>query len=213
LDEFDKDSDKVRSERIETGNQPLESLSDKELLAGFKNGNETAFDILVKRYQTKVYQLAWRMVRNQEDAWELAQETFVRAYQAIPKFRGKSSFYTWLYRICFNLSLTFLKKHKHEKKILSLDTMNEETLVLEPTSIQPSVNEPTTIIKRQEMSLAISNALKLLPAQQRVVFIMRQYDQLQNEEIAQALNLSIGGVKSNYHHAIKKLQGLLKEWF
>lgn len=205
------DRDKELS-KISGNDSTIESCSDQELVLQFKKGNENGFDELVRRYQTRVYQVAWRMVHNQEDAWDLAQETFVRAYRALHKFKGKSSFYTWLYRICFNLSLTFLKKHKQDKNISSLDMMNEETLVLEPTNTQHLSNEPSTIIKRQEMSLAISNALKLLPAQQRVVFMMRQYDQLQNEEIGQVLNLSVGGVKSNYHHAVKKLQELLKEW-
>ncbi len=209
--QLDKDSDKVQSERIETGNQSLESLSDKELLADFKNGNETAFDTLVRRYQTKVYQLAWRMVRNHEDAWELAQDTFIRAYKAIPKFKEKSSFYTWLYRICFNLCITFSKKKQKDKKMLSLDIIPEERLMLEPVLAQLGSLEPEMIEEKHFLSNAISKAVDQLPLQQRLVFIMRQYDGLKNEEIADALDISLSGAKSNYHQAVIKLREMLKE--
>ena len=212
MEEIDKNSSKEPSKRIESDNQSFESLSDKELLAGFKNGNETAFDILVKRYQTKVYQLAWRMVRNHEDAWEFAQDTFIRAYKAIPKFKEKSSFYTWLFRICFNLCITFSKKKQKDKKMLSLDTMREERLMLEPVIARSSSLEPEMIEEKHFLSNAISKAVDQLPLQQRLVFIMRQYDGLKNEEIADALDISLSGAKSNYHQAVIKLREMLKEW-
>ena len=177
--------------------KPLELYKDNELLEEFKNGNEKGFDILVLRYQEKVYQVAFRIVRNQEDAWELAQETFIRAYKAIPKFKGKSSFYTWLFRICFNLSITFSKKKQKDRKMISLDTLPEETITLQAVNPKTDMSQPETQIKQNELSKAISNAIELLPVQQKMAFVMRQYDDMKNEEIASALNLSVSGVKSN----------------
>lgn len=190
----------------------LESYTDLELVKKFKKGNENGFDVLVKRYQTRIYLLAYRMVHNQEDAWELSQEAFVRAYKSLRKFKEKSSFYTWIYRICFNQCLTFLNKSKKDKNVSSLDTMTEDRLILETVTQKDEKNEPDMIKRQQQISMAISNALGQLPVRQKLVFIMRQYDQLDNDEIAKMLHLSTGGVKSNYHHAIKKLQLLLKEW-
>ncbi len=192
----------------QTNNQ--NAASDIELINAFKHGDETSFEELVKRYHTKVYSLAFQMVHDSEVAWDLSQETFVRAYQALPKFKGQSSFYTWLFRICFNLCLSYRKKHKHEKDVSSLDNMSEETLRFEPTHTE--LSQPETIRKQQELSSAIAQAVSKLPLQQRLVFIMRQYDDLKNEEIAKILKLSVGTVKANYHHAIKKLQALLKDW-
>jgi RNA polymerase sigma-70 factor (ECF subfamily) len=189
----------------------MEQRSDRELVRDFKKGNENGFDELVRRYEQRIYNVAWRMVRNSEDALELSQETFVRAYRALRKFKEKSSFYTWLYRICFNLCLTFLNKSKKiEQKTESLDTMSEERLMLELDTTKQITNQPEIFKKRQDLAYAISSALDQLPLQQRTVFVMRQYDELDNDEIAKMLDLSIGGVKSNYHHAIKKLQILLK---
>ncbi|MBS4015178.1 MAG: sigma-70 family RNA polymerase sigma factor [Candidatus Latescibacteria bacterium] len=190
----------------------FESFSDLELVREFKQGNEKGFDLLVLRYQERIYGLAFRMVRNEHDAWELSQETFIRAYKSLRKFKEKSSFYTWVYRICINLCLSFLKKSKKEKLVSSMETITENRLLLETVISKDITAEPESVVRQQKIAQAISQALEQLPLQQKLVFMMRQYDQLNNEEIAQKLKISLGGVKSNYHHAIKKLQALLKDW-
>ncbi len=206
--------ERISLEAVQSGvkRPTIESFSDIELVREFKNGNEQAFDELVKRYQQKIYQQAWRMVRNSEDALELSQETFVRAYRALPKFKEKSSVYTWLFRICFNLCLTFLNKSKKQQNVSSIDTMTEERLMFKAVTIKEELKEPNTISKRQGLAKAISDAVISLPSQQRLVFMMRQYDDMKNDEIAKVLHLSVGGVKSNYRHAIIKLKEILKEW-
>lgn len=182
-----------------------------ELVREFKQGNEKGYDILVLRYQEKIYALAYRMVRNEQDAWELSQEAFVRAYKSLRKFKEQSSFYTWIYRICFNLCLSFFKKTRKDRNVASLDTMTEDKLILQSV-IADNKQEPQSVQKQQQIAKAVEQALSQLPLQQKLVFMMRQYDQLNNEEIAEKLNISLGGVKSNYHHAIHKLQILLKDW-
>ena len=208
---MDKETD-VETVRTNETRISFESFPDIELVKEFKNGNEKAFDTLVSRYQTKIYRQAWRMVRNEQDALELSQETFVRAYRALPKFKEKSSFYTWLFRICFNLCLTFLNKSKKEQKVSSIDTMTEERLMFEAVSVKEDMREPSLITKREGLAKAISNAVENLPPQQKLVFMMRQYDDMKNNDIAKTLHLSVGGVKSNYRHAIVKLKEMLKEW-
>ncbi|MCX7785476.1 MAG: sigma-70 family RNA polymerase sigma factor [candidate division WOR-3 bacterium] len=189
----------------------FQTLSDQELVKAFKRGDEASFDELVRRYQSKIYYLALRMVHNQELAWDLSQETFVRAYQALPKFKERSSFYTWLFRICFNLCLSYRKKHRQEQDVLSLDDMSEEKLLLEPIGEKTEL-PPEVLKQRQDLAVAITNAVNQLPSQQKKIFMMRQYENFSNEEIAKILKLSIGTVKANYHHALKRLQVLLKEW-
>ena len=100
--------------------------------------------------------------------------------------------------------------------MISLDALPESTLgglMLEVVNTKTELSQPETVAKKNELSIAIANAIEQLPIQQKLAFTMRQYDDMKNEEIATALKLSVSGVKSNYHHAIKKLQGLLKEWF
>lgn len=190
----------------------MDSYNDSELIHEFKDGNTKAFDLLVLRYQEKILKLAYQIVRNKEDAWDLSQETFLRAYRSLHKFKEKASFYTWIYKICINVCLSFIKKSKREKVILSMDLINENQLIEEKTMNYSTNSEIELRIHQQEIAKAISNALEKLPLQQKIVFMMRHYDQLKNEEIAEKLHISISGVKSNYHHAIKKLQKLLKNW-
>lgn len=208
------DRDYEASDLVKSGSgekNTLDSYSDSELVREFKQGNEKGFDALVLRYQERIYLLAFRMVRNEQDAWDLAQEAFIRAYKALRKFKEQSSFYTWIYRICFNLCLSFFKKSKKEKNTVSLDDMTEDKLMLQSVTTDSSWR-PETALKQKQIAVAVEQALAQLPTQQKLIFVMRQYDQLNNEEIAEKLNISLGGVKSNYHHAVRKLQVLLKDW-
>ncbi|MEO0083798.1 MAG: RNA polymerase sigma factor [candidate division WOR-3 bacterium] len=205
-----EDSLNIRGEKLDKISNEKQ-LSDNELVSEFTNGNESAFDELVRRHYTKIYQLAFRMVGNAEDAVELAQDTFIRAYKAMPKFNKKSAFYTWLYRICANRCLSFIKKKQKQKTTLSLDSLNEEKQMLSIVSQESTIQEPTTIARQQKMLTAINQAINQLPPRQRAIFMMRQYDDMSNEEIAKVLKLSTGGVKSNYYQAILKLKEMLKD--
>ncbi len=209
MDSDTKVSDKKSQDQCQQ--RSFDSYSDAELVREFKQGNEKGFDTLVLRYQERIYTLAFRMVRNEQDAWELSQEAFIRAYKALRKFQEKCSFYTWIYRICVNLCLSFYKKSNKEKNVASLDTMTEDKLMLESVSVETR-RSPQAAVKQKKIAQAVEQALAQLPVQQKLVFMMRQYDQLNNEEIAEKLKISLGGVKSNYHHAIRKLQVLLKDW-
>ena len=179
---------------------------DHELVSRFQNGEEGCFDELVKKYQSKIYSLAYRMVHNPEDAMDLAQDTFVRAYNGLPKFKKRSAFYTWLYQICVNLCINFSKKSGRQRTI-SFEKMDEVMLMKIPTR-----NTPETDLQQKQLQVALRTAINKLPGQQRAVFLLRQYQGLKNNEIAKVVGCSIGAVKSHYFHAIRKLRDLLQEW-
>ncbi|MDH5684418.1 MAG: sigma-70 family RNA polymerase sigma factor [candidate division WOR-3 bacterium] len=181
-------------------------VEDNELVSRFQNGEENCFDELVERYQNKIYSLAYRMVHHHQDAWDLAQDTFIRAYQGLPKFKRKSSFYTWLYQICVNLCINFSKKSAR------LPTISQEQIGEGGVMNLPSRNTPEKDLKQKKLQAALQSAINQLPEQQRAVFLLRQYQGLKNDQIAKVVGCSTGAVKANYFHAIRKLRNLLQEW-
>ncbi|MEO0072738.1 MAG: sigma-70 family RNA polymerase sigma factor [candidate division WOR-3 bacterium] len=184
-------------------------LNDTEVIRRFKAGDEKSFEILFRRYYEKIYQLAYRMTHNQDDALDLTQESFLRAYKNLKKFREESSFYTWLYRICLNLCYNYYKKNKSLKNVLPLDSEKEN--IDDKNLIEDSARgQLENTYRREYLSRKLSWAINKLPLRQRLIFLMRHFDDLNYEQIASKLKISVGGVKSNYHHAIHKLQKLLK---
>ena len=181
---------------------------DSELIRRFKNGDEASFDDLVRKYQQRVYALVYRIVRNPEDACELAQDVFVRAFRALPKFQEKSSFYTWLYRIAFNLAITFVRRRNRLKVSAVPDPQLDEQAMMN----LPARNTPQGDFRQARIRGAISAAVARLPERQRTVFVMRQYDGLGNNDIARQLDCPVGTVKANYFFAVRKLQKALQEW-
>lgn len=179
---------------------------DHELVKRFQKGEEGCFDQLVKKYQNKIYSLAYRMVHNSADALDLTQETFVRAYNGLPKFKQKSAFYTWLYQICVNQCINFTKQRAKSK------TVSQEDIGGRIVMNMPARNTPESDLYQTSLKTALEIAIKQLPEQQRVVFLLRQYEGLKNEEIAKVVGCSAGAVKAHYFHAIRKLRNLLQGW-
>jgi RNA polymerase sigma-70 factor (ECF subfamily) len=175
---------------------------DLALVERFKAGDQEAFNEIVRTYQKKIYFLCYRMLETHEDAADLSQETFVRAYGALRKFDGRSGLYTWLYRIAMNLCLNQVKKPRS----LSLD--EEEAQEVEAPSEQGS---PEEVLHRSQISQAISRAVEALPPRQKAVFILRTTQGLSHEEIARTINRSVGAVKATYFQAVHKLRESLKE--
>jgi len=154
------------------------------------------FNEIVRKYQKKIYYLCYRMVENEEDAKDLSQEVFVKVYLKLKDFKGKSSLFTWIYRIACNICINFTKK----KKIKF-----EE---LKPETTADSAN-PEKDLQKKYLSIQIEKAINTLPPKQRAVFVMRNYENLQHKEIAEIMGKSLGTVKSNYHQAVFKLRELL----
>jgi len=177
---------------------------EKELIKKVKNGNKFAFNTLVKNYQQKIYHLARRIVMNHEDADEVVQETFIKAYINISKYSEEYKFYTWLYRIAVNTSLTLLKKKKYRG--VSLEKLTEDG------HFQPTSGDDTQQSSRNsELKKLVKEALKSLSPQLRTVFILRTWEEMSYKEIAQTLKISEGTVMSRLNRARDKLRKILKK--
>jgi len=174
--------------------------SDFDLIRRFLNGDETAFNEIVRTYQSKIYWHARRMTGNHFDADEIVQEVLEVLYKKLIGFKFNSSLFTWIYRITITRSINFIKKEKL-KKMFSFDSDDH---------IQLSTNEDIVKnIEDKEKLDHLNHVLKQLPEKQREVFILRHFDELSYEEIAQITGKSIGGLKANYFHAFEKVSKLL----
>jgi RNA polymerase sigma-70 factor (ECF subfamily) len=175
--------------------------SDIELVNEFKNGNTSAFDEIVKRYQRKVYTLARRILGNHEDADDIAQEVFIKLFYSLNDFKGESSLFTWIYRITVNECKSFLRK----KKIKELVQIDEVANLL-----KFGQTPDQELFEKEERNL-IERAVEKLPTKQRMIFVMRFFEDLDYQEIAKILNKPIGTLKANYFHAVKKIQKFIKD--
>ncbi|KXK02308.1 MAG: ECF subfamily RNA polymerase, sigma-24 subunit [Chlorobi bacterium OLB4] len=143
------------------------------------------------------------MISDHDDADDITQEVFIRVYKSINEFRGDSSFFTYLYRIAINLSLNFLNKRKRMNgKRADFD--------FEISKFESNESSAENLIDRPRNEKLFKSAIEQLPEQQRAVFVLRFYDNLTYDEISKILNRSVGGLKANYFHAVKKLQVILK---
>lgn len=177
-------------------------LDDKELLALYQSGQkEQMFNELVRRYQKRIYWVTRRMVKRHEDADDIAQDVFVKAYTALENFRGDSNIYTWLYRIAVNLSINHLRKQKVRNAVDLDDYL---------PFLAKDAEQDSSIVRRENISL-IEQAIQILPEKQRAVFIMRYYDEMPYEQISAILGTSVGGLKANFHHAVKKVAAYVKK--
>jgi RNA polymerase sigma-70 factor, ECF subfamily len=175
-----------------------QEFQDLELARRSQAGDTEAFDELVIKYRTKIFAIVCCMVRNEDEAWDLAQEAFLKAWKSLHRFECRSSFYTWLYRITVNLTIcSFRRKDGHEEVEL-----NEAI----PSSLpSPSVNYQCTQIRER-----LNEALAKLSLEQRAVVVLREVEGLQYQEIAEILDLSIGTVMSRLFYARKRLQFMLR---
>jgi RNA polymerase sigma-70 factor (ECF subfamily) len=175
---------------------------DRTLVGLCLNGHREAFDVVVERHRRQVYQLCYRYVGNHEDAADLAQDAFLRAFKGLKGFKGESSLATWLYRIAVNVCLNrlALKTPKGE----SLD------LVGSANRIDVRAERPDAALLRDERAAEVRAAIRQLPAKQRATLILRIYHELPHEEIAGILGSSVGAAKANLFHALANLKKLLR---
>lgn len=176
----------------------LADLDEPALVSACLAGQREAFDIIVERHRRAVYQLCYRFVGNHEDASDLSQDVFIRAFRALGRFRGDSSLATWLYRIAVNVSLN------------KVGAKQPQT---EPIDARPHVDsravDPASKLLRGERAAQVRAAIACLPKKQRATVILRIYHELSHEEIAGVLGSSVGAVKTNFFHALAKLRNLL----
>jgi RNA polymerase sigma-70 factor (ECF subfamily) len=182
--------------------------TDEALVRRAQDGDERAFGELVTRYEAKVYNLAMKMVRNPEDAEDVLQDTFLRAYRAIKLFRGHSTFSTWVYRITANSALMRLRKK--QLPTVSIEDADEREA---PVNIADWTPGPVDQLLSQETRQVMNEAIEALPPEFRQVFVLRDIEELSNTETAEILGLSVAAVKSRLHRARLKVRDRLAGYF
>ena len=189
-----------------------DGFDEAALVAQAKTGGEEAFTELVNRYEGNIYRLARHITQNPEDAEDVLQETFLKAYEHLRDFQGNSKFYTWLVRIAVNQALMKLRKRKTDASV-SLDDpydTGEESLVREIAVWEPN---PEQTYSQEEIRAILEKAVDSLPPTFRAVFALRDIEELSTEETAAALNLSIPAVKSRLLRARLRLREKLTRYF
>lgn len=177
-------------------------LTDQELLEKFKNKDTRhyAFNLLVRKYQKKIYWHVRRIVIDHDDANDVVQNTFIKSWNGLEGFKEESQLFTWLYRIATNESITFLNKKKKNLRVSFDDIQHTLSRTLQDDNF----------FKGDEIQLKLQNAILTLPEKQRIVFNMKYYDDLKYEEMSEILGTSVGALKASYHHAVKKIEEFLK---
>ena len=194
-------------------NIPLSDNDDAELIEQFQNGNTAVFDTLFTRYQKRTYRLVQRFVPNHEDALDITQDAFIRAYQGLSNFKSQCQFYSWLYRITVNLCIDFLRK-KSRSEVMVYESEDSDELPMANFPDLRSVS-PAKAAENKELRTQIRKAIRQLPPKQRQIFILRHWDGLSLKDIATVVGRSDGTVKAHLFHAHrnlrKHLQPYLKE--
>ncbi|MCF8254488.1 MAG: sigma-70 family RNA polymerase sigma factor [Bacteroidia bacterium] len=178
-------------------------ISDKELIQQFRLASlkQRAFEQLLKRYSRKIYWQVRRIVISHDDADDVVQNTFIKVWEKLEDFREDSQFYTWLYRVATNEALAFLQKKKADRNI-SMEELQEslgEQLVAD------------AYFNGNQASLILQKAILSLPEKQRLVFNMKYFDNMKYDEMEAVLGTSVGALKASYHHAVKKIELIVKE--
>jgi RNA polymerase sigma-70 factor (ECF subfamily) len=186
----------------------LTTLADEELVRRAQEEDDRAFGELVTRYEAKVYSLALKMVRNPEDAEDVLQDTFLRAYRGIKSFKGHSTFSTWIYRITANSALMRLRKK--QLPTVSIEDQDERDA---PVNIADWSPGPVDQLLTQELQKVMDDAIEALPAEFRQVFVLRDIEEISNAEVAEILDLSVAAVKSRLHRARLKVRNRLAAYF
>lgn len=186
-------------ERLEIKTVPREA-EDSDLVARARSGEEAAFEELVRRYRNDVYGLSYHFLRNREEAWDVSQEVFIKAYRSLGQFRGEAGFKTWVLRIAANHCKDHFKKRR--VPTVSMDSLPTQDFFA-------GQSDPGQTLSNTELGAAIQQALDGLPAKHRMAFVLREFEDMSYKEMAEVMACSEGTVMSRLHHARKKLQSKL----
>ena len=183
-------------------------VHDPELILRLQRGDEWAFQLMVRRFRNKIFSIAFGITLDAEESQDIMQEVFLQVYRTIGDFRGDASLATWLHRITVNRSLNWKRRWARRFKWLHVSTDSTEGLpAVEPESDLPS---PEIRVANAQTRRQIDNALKMLPDQARTVFVLREIEGLSYEEIADAIGIKLGTVRSRLFHARKRLKEILQ---
>ena len=189
-------------------------ISDQALVEKAKRDDYQAFEALVNRYEGKVYRLAMRMLRNQEDAEDALQESFLQVHRGLKGFEGRSTFSTWLFRLATNVCLMKIRHRGTEPApLLPLEDYLPRHEGGEHPRIQDWPEKPEEVLLNKESREKMLEALEKLPAEYRAVFILRDVEGFSNAEAGEALGISVAAVKSRLHRARLTLRGMLSSYF
>ena len=184
----------------------LADLGETALVAACLAGRPGAFDVIVERHRRSMYQLCYRFVGNHEDASDLSQDIFLRAFRGLRSFRGQASLSTWLYRIGINVCLN---------RVSAKSTLDRSERSTTPIDELPVIDDrgdsPSDLVLRKERAVRVRAAIAQLPRKQRATLILRTYHEMTHQEIADVLGSSVGAVKANFFHALGNLKKLLGE--
>ena len=186
--------------------------SDLVLVKRVQRGDKSAFDLLVRKYQHKVVKLVLRYVRNPAEAEDIAQEAFIKAYRALPQFRGDSAFYTWMYRIAINTAKNSLASRDRSPIRYDLDLTDPE----ESHGVQAKLQDPDTpegMALTEEIRGIVNSAIDALPEELKTAIVLRELDGLSYEEIAAAMECPVGTVRSRIFRAREAIDKRLREVF
>jgi len=192
-----------------TNESQYTSAEDKALVQKAQKGDMLAFEELVARHRDKIYARAYSMMRNEEEAIDLSQEAWVKAWQRLAQFQGDSSFATWLTRIVINLCLDQIRRQKRHRAE-SIEAMDEESGGVE-RQMEPIMTNPTERLERGELRMRIDEAMGKLSHEHRTVLVLHEFEELEYKEIAKVMGCSIGTIMSRLFYARRRLASLLQD--
>lgn len=182
---------------------------DAKLVARVQAGDKAAFDLLVLKYQRKILRLLSRMLRDQSEIEDVMQEAFIKAYRALPQFRGDSAFYTWLYRIAINTARNWMASQSRRPSSPSLHQSEDGETFDEIDNLIDN-NTPESLLASREIAESVNETIQALPAELRTAIVLREIEGLSYEEIAQAMGCPIGTVRSRIFRAREAIASKLR---
>ncbi|MEY4717961.1 MAG: hypothetical protein RL563_579 [Pseudomonadota bacterium] len=189
-------------------NSRLSEDLDQELVKRVQKGDKAAFDLLVIKYQHKLVHLVNRYVKDPSEAQDVAQDAFIKAYRALPEFRGESAFYTWLYRIAINTAKNYLLSRSRRHYDYEIDVQDAEQLG--DTPLLKDIETPEESLMNEQVVQVISAAIDALPEEMRVAITLREFEGMSYEEIAEVMDCPIGTVRSRIFRARESIDEKLK---
>lgn len=191
--------------------QRAKKMTEEKLISRVQSGDEIAFKELVEVHQSRVFHTALGLLHNYQDAEDITQEVFVKVYESISRFKGKSKFSTWIYRITINISLNFLRARKRKKRfafLLSFDDGNDKSAKQPADTLHPGI-----AFENQERDTILFKAIDRLPENQKTAFMLHNTEDLSYEEISEVMRNTISSVESLIHRAKKNLREYLSDYY
>jgi len=185
---------------------------ERRLIRAFQAGETGVFDTLVEDFRTKAYSLAYQWTQNREDALDVCQDAFVRMYRALPRWSGRASIFTWLYRVIVNRAID-VKRKRARRRTVSADAAREGPGPGLPEPQASGLADPERLAASSELEGRIREAVMTLPPKQQQVFVLRHFEDLPLKEIAAIQQTSLGAVKATLFQAVRKLRAALADYW